>query len=372
MQSLTQEALSEILEQFSLAGSVTSVRPYGNGHINDTFLAVTDAKPEGYILQRVTSAVFPHPAEVMENVHCITGFLRQKLTACGHDATRETLTLLPLRDGSGVFVTDEDGSCWRVYLNITDTVSYDLPESEDIFCQSGHAFGAFQMQLADFPAAELYETIPHFHDTPRRVEALRTAVKENRADRVSEIGAEIGFALDRAAKAATLVNMIDTGELPLRVTHNDTKLNNVLIDKATGRGLCVIDLDTVMPGLCAYDFGDAIRFGANTALEDEQDLTKVHFSLPMFRAFSEGFLAEAGRALTPAEIRTLPLGAWMMTFECGIRFLTDYLNGDVYFKVAYPEHNLVRARNQFALLRDMEAHASDMDAIMVELGGTKA
>ena len=359
MHQPTQTELQEILAHFCTEGQVKAIRPYGSGHINDTFLVETQEAPN-YILQRVSSACFPRPVEVMENVCGVTGFLREAVLAAHGDADRETLTLLPTKE-NGYWFVDADGDCWRVYLNIANTRTYQLPENADIFRKAGQAFGKFQMMLADYPAETLHETIPHFHDTVSRVEALRQAIREDRAGRAQGVQPEIEFALTRAEKAGALVNMLAAGELPLRVTHNDTKLNNVLMDAETGDGVCVIDLDTVMPGLCAYDFGDAIRFGANTAEEDEADVSKIHFSLPMFKAYAEGYLKEAGSALSEAEVRSLPLGAWMMTYEVGIRFLTDYLNGDVYFHVAYPEHNLVRARNQFALLADMEKNKEAMD-----------
>ncbi len=365
MHQPTQTALQEILAHFCTEGQVKAIRPYGSGHINDTFLVETQEAPN-YILQRVSSACFPRPVEVMENVCGVTGFLRKAILAAHGDADRETLTLLPTRE-HGYWFVDADGDCWRVYLNIANTRTYQLPENADIFRKAGQAFGKFQMMLADYPAETLHETIPHFHDTVSRVEALRQAIREDRAGRAQGVQPEIEFALARAEKAGALVNMLAAGELPLRVTHNDTKLNNVLMDAETGDGVCVIDLDTVMPGLCAYDFGDAIRFGANTAEEDEADVSKIHFSLPMFRAYAEGYLKEAGSALSEAEVRSLPLGAWMMTYEVGIRFLTDYLNGDVYFHVAYPEHNLVRARNQFALLADMEKNEEAMDEVVASV-----
>ena len=371
MHQETLEELFEIFSHFQTEGQAQTIRPFGSGHINDTFLVTCEGAKNQYILQRVSSACFPKPVEVMENVRGVTEHLRRIIVATDGDPERETLTLLPAKDGSCWYV-DADGDCWRVYLNIADTRTYQLPENEQVFQEAGAAFGKFQMMLVDYPAETLHETIPHFHDTVSRVAALRQAMAEDRAGRLASVSAETAFALARAEKAGTLVAQQQAGELPLRVTHNDTKLNNVLMDAATGKGVCVIDLDTVMPGLCAYDFGDAIRFGANTAAEDEADTSKIHFSLPMFRAYARGYLAAAGKALTPAEIRSLPLGAWMMTYEVGIRFLTDYLNGDVYFKVAYPEHNLVRARNQLALLADMEkneeAMAQVVASVMEEMG----
>ncbi len=361
MQQPTAEQLTGILAHFALLGVPGAVRPYGSGHINDTFLTQTEACPSGYVLQRVSSACFPQPEQVMDNVCGVTAYLREEILRAGGDPARETLTLIPTREGRRWYV-DDAGDCWRVYLNIPNTRTYQLPESEEIFCQAGRAFGAFQMMLAEYPAQTLHETIPNFHHTPSRVAALQRALEEDRAGRAAQVQAEAAFALARAHQAGELTSLLAAGRLPLRVTHNDTKLNNVLMDVSSGAGVCVIDLDTVMPGLCAYDFGDAIRFGANTALEDERDLSQVRFSLPMFSAFTRGYLMEAGRALTAEEVRTLPLGAWTMTYECAIRFLTDYLNGDIYFKIACPDHNLVRARNQLKLLAEME----QQEAVMAE------
>ena len=358
---MIRDDVARILQAYELAGGVTGAEPFGSGHINDTFRVTTGAGQE-YVLQRLSPAAFKQPEAVMENVHGVLAHLQRKVIAGGGDPLREVLTLVETADGH-CCVMDESG-CWRMYLLIGDTVSYDLPENEEIFREAGRAFGAFQTALADYPAQTLTETIPRFHDTVNRTENLARAIEADAAGRAQEVEAEIAFARARFERAGALLAGVAEGRLPLRVTHNDTKLNNVLVDRATGKALCVIDLDTVMPGLSAYDFGDAIRFGANTALEDEADLSKVRFSMDMFRAWSEGYLGAAGDAMGAEEIRSLPLGAWMMTYEVGVRFLTDYLQGDVYFHTAYPGHNLVRARNQFALLADMERHEAEMLAFV--------
>ena len=346
-----------ILPHYALEGGVIGAAPYGTGHINDTFRVDTGAG-RAYILQRLSPVAFREPEKVMANVQGVLTHLRGKVEARGGDPARETLTLVLTAEGRPC-VMDESG-CWRMYLLITGAVGYQLPDSMEVFREAGRAFGAFQTALEDYPADTLHETIPRFHDTVNRAANLSRAIEADAAGRAACVEAEIAFARARFDRAGALLDGLHAGRLPLRVTHNDTKLDNVLMDCATGKALCVIDLDTVMPGLCAYDFGDAIRFGANTALEDEADLTKVHFSLDMYRAWTEGYLGEAGDALTAEEIRSLPLGAWMMTYEVGVRFLTDYLEGDVYFHTAYPEHNLVRARNQFALLKDMERCEAEM------------
>lgn len=319
----------------------------------------------GYVLQRLSPVAFRQPALVMENIANVTAYLRRQVKAKGDDPARATLTLIPTHDGQDCW-TDQAGACWRVYKNVDGAISHQLPEHPDMMREAGRAFGAFQTALAEYPIHTLHETIPQFHVTPNRVKALQEAILQNAAGRLQEAAEAAAFAETRFSRADGLIRQLEDGTLPLRVTHNDTKLNNVLMDAATGEGLCVIDLDTVMPGLCAYDFGDAIRFGANTAEEDEPDLTRVSLSLPMYEAYAAGYLAEAGDILWDAEIRSLPLGVWMMTYECGIRFLADHLNGDVYFHVAYPGHNLVRARNQFALLADMERKQAQMDTLMEE------
>lgn len=364
-QSLAEQA-KHVLSLYDLEGEIVSFAPYGDGHINDTYRVTTrrDGCECHYILQHLSPVAFHEPEQVMDNVSCVTAYLKESIARRGGDPDRETLDIIPLRDGKAYLLTDN--GCWRMYRFITDSVTYQLPDSTDIFREAGRAFGMFLRDLGDYPASTLHETIPHFHDTVRRVTALEAAVSGDAAGRAAQVTEEIAFVRERAAKAGRLVNALADHTLPLRVTHNDTKLNNVLMDRATRKALCVIDLDTVMPGLCAYDFGDAIRFGANTAAEDEADLSLVHFSLPMFRAYCEGYLGEAGHMMTREEILSLPVGAWMMTYECGVRFLTDYLNGDVYFHTAYLEHNLVRARDQFALLKDMEKQAEAMDSIVRE------
>ncbi|MBE5803807.1 MAG: aminoglycoside phosphotransferase family protein [Clostridiales bacterium] len=341
-----------ILALYALEGAVTSVRPYGDGHINYTFLVETGAGG-AYILQRLSPAAFNAPEKVMENVSRVTAYLRGVIARRGGDPSRETLEIIPLADGREYLLTDE--GCWRMYRFIAGARSYQQAENEAVFREAGRGFGRFMRDLAQYPAVTLHETIPRFHDTENRLTAFRAAAARDTSGRADGVRQEIAFVLERGHRAGTLVS----AGLPLRVTHNDTKLNNVLMDEQ-GRALCVIDLDTVMPGLCAYDFGDSIRSGANTAAEDEADLSRVHFSLPMFRAYAEGYLGETGDMLTGAEIDSLPLGAWMMTYECGMRFLMDYLNGDTYYHTTYPTHNLTRARNQFALLVEMERQEAAM------------
>ena len=349
--------MQKILSAFDLEGRVLCCEPYGEGHINSTYHVTTDA-PHDYILQRINTTVFPDAELLMRNVDLVTGHLRRK----GLD-NRHVLTLVPARNGA-LFCRDDQGDCYRLVEFVQGGLCLQAPRDAADFEQSGAAFGQFQMQLSDFDASLLGETIPHFHDTPRRFQALHAAIERDALGRAAGVQREIDFALAREARAAGLVDALAKGEIPLRVTHNDTKLNNVLMDRQTGRGVCVIDLDTVMPGLAAYDFGDSIRFGASTAAEDEPDLSRVQFSLPMFEAFTRGFLKEAGQTLGAREIELLPMGAKLMTLECGMRFLADYLNGDKYFRVHREGHNLDRARTQFKLVRCMEESWAQMADIV--------
>ncbi len=332
---------------FVLDGQPASCARYGNGHINETYLLQTGSG-HPYILQKVNGRVFRDIPALMRNIAAVTAHLARH-----NPDPRRTLTLVPTRAGE-TFHRDEADECWRVYEFVTDSLCLDRAETAQDFAQSGAAFGGFQRQLADFPAHTLAETIPGFHDTPGRYAKLHEAMRADPLGRLAGVRPEVDFALAREAEAGRMVAMGRAGELPLRVTHNDAKLNNVMLDRQTRTPLCVIDLDTVMPGLAGNDFGDSIRFGASTAAEDETDLRKVSVSLPLYEAYARAFLAACGESLTGAEIDTLPLAAKLMTLECGIRFLADYLVGDMYFRIARPEHNLDRCRTQFALVADTE------------------
>lgn len=350
----------EILEQaymFQTDGEPIFCTPYGNGHINRTYLVVDSAASQ-YILQRINKNVFRDPEQLMRNISSVTTHLRK--TAAN---PRESMSLIPAA-GAGDWLKDSEGEYWRMYRFISDSLCLEKAAGPDDFMESGKAFGRFQLRLADFPAHTLSETIPGFHHTPSRYKALREAVSADVCGRLDGVRREVDFALEREAYGDTLVNLQAKGELPLRVTHNDTKLNNVLFDRDTRKALCVIDLDTVMPGLSVNDFGDSIRFGASTAAEDERDLNKVSVSLELYKAYAEGFLSACGSSLTPCEIRRLRDGAKMMTLECGVRFLTDYLSGDVYFKTHRDGHNLDRCRTQFKLVEDMERKWDEMNEII--------
>ena len=306
-----------------------------------------------YILQGINTTIFKDTDQLMENILNVTSYLREEIVRTGGDPARETLTVVMTNDGKSYY-TDEEGNKWRVYDFIEGAQTFDAVESKEDFYQSAVAFGNFQAKLANFPADTLHETIPNFHNTAKRYRDLEKAIEEDVKGRVAEVGPEIAFVRERSKELSELHDMLAKGDLPLRVTHNDTKLNNIMIDSDTHKAICVIDLDTVMPGLSAHDFGDAIRFGANTAAEDEPDVSKVSLSLELFEIYVKGFLEGCGGRLTPNEVKVLPMGAKMMTIECGMRFLADYLEGDVYFKISREKHNLERCRTQFALVADME------------------
>lgn len=348
---------SEALINFQIEGMVMKSVRYGSGHINDTYLLTLrkDDDTEGrVILQRMNKSVFTDPVGLMENIQGVTSFLRKKIIENGGDPDRETLNVIPAKDGKPYFI-DSEGQYWRGYIFIEDATSYDQVEKAEDFYQSAIAFGNFQCLLADYPAETLHETIVGFHDTKKRFETFKKAVADDICGRAASVKEEIDFVLAREDVANVFGDLLAKKEIPLRVTHNDTKLNNIMIDNATGKGVCVIDLDTVMPGLAMNDFGDAIRFGANTAAEDEKDLDKVWFDIDLFDIYAKGFIEGCAGKLTAKEIELLPMGAKVMTFECGMRFLTDYLQGDTYFRVHREGHNLDRCRTQFKLVADMEA-----------------
>ncbi|WP_343248235.1 aminoglycoside phosphotransferase family protein [Diplocloster hominis] len=356
----------EAIQQFQLEGTVIRSDQYGSGHINDTFLLVcrtADEKEKRYILQRMNHEIFTRPEELMENIVGVTTYLRKIIIENGGDPDRETLNLVPVKDGK-MYYKDSIGCYWRVYQFIENSVSYDLVEKPDDFYQSALAFGNFQRLLAKYPAQTLHETIEGFHDTAARFGIFKKAVADDVFNRAESVRREIEFVMEREADTRILGDLLQSGALPLRVTHNDTKLNNIMIDKETGKGICVIDLDTVMPGLAVNDFGDSIRFGASTGAEDETDLSRISCDLNLFELYTKGFIEGCQGSLTPKELEMLPMGAKMMTYECGMRFLTDYLQGDVYFKIHREQHNLDRARTQFKLVADMEAKMDQMAGIV--------
>ena len=344
--------LKEILKHFQIEEKECSIELHGNGHINHTYAVTIEGKKK-YILQRINTSIFKNMQELMENIVHVTDYLREKIICAGGDPKRETLSIIRTIDNQSYY-TDEDGNSWRVFLFIENAKTFEKVESEEIFYQSAVAFGRFQALLADYPAKTLHETIPDFHNTFKRYLDFEKAVEEDILNRAHEVKKEIEFIRARVEEMSILSDMQKKGELPVRVTHNDTKLNNIMMDSTTHKGICIIDLDTVMPGLAVHDFGDAIRFGANTAAEDEPDISKVSLSLPLYELYVKGFLEGCGGQLTDKEIEMLPMGAKMMTLECGMRFLADYLQGDIYYKIKHKQHNLDRSRSQLALVADME------------------
>jgi hypothetical protein len=355
-----QDNTTAILRFFQIPGDLAGVEPCGNGHINDTFCAVfyEAGRPARYILQRINSAIFKDPVALMQNIERVTSHLAAKVAA-EPDAARRGLTLVPTHDGRSWHV-DAEGRFWRVYRSVENARSYDAPDSPEQAFQAARAFGHFQQVLADLPAPRLHDTIPDFHHTPKRFLALEQAIDADAAGRAVLARPEIEFALARKS----IVRVLLDAHLPERVTHNDTKLNNVMIDSATGEGICVIDLDTVMPGLALYDFGDMVRTGTCQAAEDERDLSKVNIEFPYFEALARGYLASAGTFLTPLEKQHLAFAGKLITFEQGIRFLTDFLAGDTYYKVHRPGQNLDRTRTQFKLVESIEMQEEAMNRLV--------
>ena len=348
--------LKEVISHFPIDQTIES---YGNGHINDTYLC---GQPP-YILQRINTNIFKNPVELMENIDNVTAFLRKKIEAAGGNPDRETLTVIKTHEGKNFHKLD-DNNCFRVYKFITDTIAIETGEDLQILFNAGKGFGRFQNMLDDFPVEVLHETIVDFHNTPKRVENLKAAIKADKAGRAHLVQKEIEFALGCAEFSDVVVKGIADGSIPMRVTHNDTKINNILFDAKTKDAVCVIDLDTVMPGSALYDFGDALRMGGSTGAEDETDLDKVWFNAEAFETFAKGYCSEMSEKLTQREKELLPFSAKLLTYECGIRFLTDYLDGDTYFKIHRENHNIDRARNQFKLVADIAKKEDELNKIV--------
>ncbi|MEF9969710.1 MAG: phosphotransferase [Ruthenibacterium sp.] len=358
--------LEDALFAFKLGETASYVKPFGSGHINDTYAVYMNKNGVdtlSYVIQRINTEVFKNPRGVMQNIFGVTEYLRRQILARGGDADREALSYLKTKTGEHFF-EDAGGSPWRCYNYIPDSVCIESATNAADFYNSGKSFGGFLCALGDYPADTLNETIEKFHDTRKRFADFDKALARDVKNRAAQCMPEIAFVKAHAKDAPVLMDLLESGKLPLRVTHNDTKLNNILFDATTGEGLCVIDLDTIMPGLALNDYGDSIRFGASTAAEDEPELSKVHFSLELFEAYTKGYLEAAGAVLTDTEKAYLPWGAKLMTLECGTRFLTDFLQGDTYFKVSRPLQNLERARTQFKLVAEMEENWDTMAAIV--------
>ncbi|WP_367925025.1 phosphotransferase enzyme family protein [uncultured Ruthenibacterium sp.] len=366
MEKTAEQVLQEALSAWDWNAEVVGAIRYGAGHINDTFCVYTQTANGDcvrYILQRINTNTFRNPDALMENISGVTEYLRRIIEKNGGDPMRETMNVIPTREGKPYY-SDTDGGAWRVYTFVEGTICLQKVETPEQFYESAYAFGNFQRLLSAYPADTLHETISNFHNTVWRYENFEKALSADVCGRAKDVSDEIDFVKAHKQDCSVMVDLLKQGKLPLRVTHNDTKLNNILMDKISGKGICVIDLDTVMPGLAANDYGDSIRFGANDCAEDEKDLSKVNFSLSLFETYTKGFLEAAGQSLTTLEKETLVWGAKLMTLECGIRFLTDYLEGDHYFKVHREGHNLDRCRTQFKLVRDMEANWDAMKSIV--------
>ncbi len=350
----------KICEKFDFSGGFVSAEPYGGGHINDTYKVIYQeaAKENHYILQRINSHVFKNPAQVMENIGRVTAYLKQFKA----NNQYEVMELILTRDGQTFY--EEDGKFYRAFVFVKDALSYDYSKDLETLYESGRAFGNFQKMLTDFPQEELYETIPNFHNTFERYKTFCRSLEKDIHFRKDDCLEEVKFALEHEELTHIVVDELEKGTIPSRVTHNDTKINNVLFDIHTGKGKCVIDLDTVMPGSLLYDYGDSIRSSAATAIEDEPDLNKVWWDKDRFTAFTKGYLEEVKETLTEKEKELLPYAGILITYEIGLRFLTDYLDGDIYFKTHYPKHNLVRAKNQFKFAADMERHIGEIKEIV--------
>ena len=357
-----------LAEKFGIKGEVIGFEVVRHGHINGTYdVAVNqDGEEKHFFFQRVNTFVFKAPEQIMSNIAHVTGHISKKLADAG-ESQDGVMHFLSCADGNNYYIDGEN--FWRVSVAVPNALTINVCTDPASFRHSGEGFGRFQTLLADFDASKLYETIPNFHNTKKRLETFWASVESDPCNRAGALADDIERIRALAPLACRLGEMLDAGELPLRVTHNDTKINNIIFDKDTLEAKTVIDLDTVMPGLVAHDFGDAIRFTGNAAKEDEADLSLVRLDMNMFRAFTEGFIGEVKNALTPAEINTLALGAFTMTLELVVRFLGDYLDGDKYFKIAYPEHNLVRARCQLRLAEDMFAKLDEMNAVVAQVAG---
>ena len=351
---------NSIISNFNIDGKLISCERYGEGHINETYLAVIEDNgvKKDYILQKINSNLFKNVEALMNNIRLVTEFNRARILEKGGNPDRESLSLIYTKDKKAYY-QNQDGY-FRVYKFITDAVAYQVVEKPEHFYQSAVAFGNFANLLAQFNATELYEVLPDFHNTVKRFNDFTNSLKADKFDRAKSVQKEIKFVLDRKDYCSKIVDLLKSGKMPTKVTHNDTKLNNVMLDVKTGEPVAVIDLDTIMPGSICYDFGDSIRFGCNPAAEDEKDLTKVNFDINLFEQYVKGYLSALGQSITAIEKENLAFGAILMTYECGMRFLADYLDGDIYFRVKRDGHNLDRARTQFKLIEDMEKAYPEM------------
>lgn len=352
---------SDILFNFAIDGEFVSCEPYGSGLINRTYVAVYNegGRRVRYIVQRINTNLFKNVDGLMNNIKLVTEFNRAEIVKRGGDPDRESLTLVPTKNG-GTYFRTEEGDCYRVYVFIENAKGYDVVEKPEHFYESAVAFGKFAMLLDRFDSSKLFEVLPDFHNTVKRFDNFKKSLEADKFNRAKDVKKEIEFALNREKITHTIVDLLASGKMPSRVTHNDTKLNNVLIDTRTDKAVSVIDLDTMMPGSICYDFGDSIRFGCNPCLEDTPETEKVIFNMSLFETYTKGYLSVFGDTITDIERKNLPMGAILMTYECGIRFLTDYLDGDVYFRKTREGQNIDRTRTQFKLVSDMEKRYDEM------------
>ena len=355
-----------IIKNFKVEGNIVSCERYGEGHINETYLLILekDGKQTQYILQRINNKIFKNVEELMKNISSVTEFSRKRIIERGGNPDRESLSLIYTNDDKSYYYCKDCDGYFRIYKFITDAITYQVVEKPEHFYQSAVAFGEFANLLAEFDASGLFEVIPDFHNTEKRFADFEKALKEDKFGRAAAVKKEIDFVLSRKSYCGRIVSLLRSGEMPTKVTHNDTKLNNVMLDDKTGAPVVVIDLDTIMPGSICYDFGDSIRFGCNPVAEDEKDLSKVNFDIELFEAYTKGYLSAVGKSATKIEKDNVAFGAILMTYECGMRFLADYLEGDVYFRVHREGHNLDRARTQFKLIEDMEKLLPEMEKIV--------
>ncbi len=357
------EELKLVASQFSIEGEVTLIERFGSGHINDTFkLATTPLDAPSYLLQRINHHIFPDVAGLMNNINLVTNHLKSILIDQVPDVNKSTLTIIPCKNGD-LYCQDVNGDYWRVFLLLENTKSYDIVETTKQAYSGGMAFGQFQKQLSSLDATRLVEVLPNFHNIDFRLGNLKKAIAANKANRLDDVLDIINYIEEREEKMRSVLKMAEAGDLPLRITHNDTKFNNVLLDQEDNVQ-CVIDLDTVMPGYVAYDFGDAIRTIINAAAEDEKDLDKVVLNIPLFDAYTQGYLKEAKEFLTSKEIESLWYGVLLLPYMQAVRFLSDYIDGDLYYKIHYTDHNLVRTRSQIKLVKELEAHEEELKAIL--------
>ncbi len=361
-----QSHFEKIIGQFAIDGTLVSCARYGEGHINETYLVVMDdnGKQTRFILQKINHKVFRDVEKLMNNIRLVTEYNRQKIVQRGGNPDRESLSLVYTKTGGSYYYDEETDGYYRVYIFIENAVAHQTVTRPQLFYQSAVAFGNFANLLAEFDASALFESIPNFHNTEKRFSDFTASLQRDVKNRAKDCKAEIEFVLSRKDYCGKIVNLLNSGAMPLRVTHNDTKLNNVMLDEKTDMPVAIIDLDTIMPGSICYDFGDSIRFGCNPAPEDEPDLSKVNFDIDLFEAYAKGYLSALSDGATQIEKDHLALGAILMTYECGMRFLADYLDGDVYFRTHREGQNLDRCRTQFKLVQDMERLLPQMEEII--------